>query len=39
VKFAGGSYVPKTDSGQTVEKILRANRYASELAEEGEETV
>ena len=39
VKFAGGSYLPRTESGLSVEKILRANRYASQLAEEGEESI
>ena len=38
VKFAGGSYLPRTESGISVEKILRANRYASKLDEEGEES-
>jgi hypothetical protein len=31
VKFAGGSYIPKTDVGLQVEKILRGDRTSSNL--------
>jgi len=31
VKFAGGSYIPKTDVGIQVEKILRGDRTSSNL--------
>ena len=39
VKFAGGSYLPRTESGQSVEKTIRANKYASKIAEQGEEGI
>ena len=35
VKFAGGAYLPKTESGQSVEKILRG-MTAPKTNEEGE---
>lgn len=39
VKFAGGSYIPKTDSGIQVDKIMRGERLAAEnnVIEEEEE--
>ena len=36
VKFAGGSYIPKTDVGLQVEKIIRGDRTSSNLLEESE---
>ena len=33
-KFAGGAYIPKTDSGQNVDKILRGETTTSEITEE-----
>ncbi len=33
VKFAGGSYIPRTEGGQNVEKIIRSGRLAKELLE------
>jgi ribosomal protein L37AE/L43A len=35
VKFAGGAYLPKTEAGQNVEKILRG-MTAPKITEEGE---
>ena len=29
IKFAGGAYIPKTESGQNVEKILRSDSPSS----------
>jgi len=39
VKFAGGAYLPKTEAGQNIEKILRGEKIATEITEEvvGEE--
>ena len=37
VKFAGGSYIPRTDSGIMVEKIIRGERLAAQREEEAEE--
>lgn len=37
IKFAGGSYIPKTEVGQHVEKALRGDLSATELPEEEEE--
>lgn len=34
VKFAGGAYVPRTESGQNIEKILRGEIKASEIPTE-----
>jgi len=34
VKFAGGSYLPKTDVGLQVEKIIRGDLKSSEMMEE-----
>ena len=31
VKFAGGSYIPKTDIGHQVEKIMRGDKSSSNL--------
>jgi len=39
VKFAGGSYIPKTEGGVHVEKIIRSNRLATEMMDEDEEEV
>ena len=36
VKFAGGAYLPKTEAGQNVEKIMRGI-IAPEITENGEE--
>ena len=35
-KFAGGAYIPKTDSGITLDKILRGELKRSEITEEKE---
>ncbi|MEA2055372.1 MAG: 50S ribosomal protein L37Ae [Candidatus Thermoplasmatota archaeon] len=32
VKFAGGAYLPKTEAGQTVEKMLRADASTPKVA-------
>jgi large subunit ribosomal protein L37Ae len=37
VKFAGGSYIPKTDSGLFVDKIIRGERLAAQKENESEE--
>ena len=31
VKFAGGAYIPKTEAGQNIEKILRGELKPSEI--------
>ena len=33
IKFAGGSYIPKTDGGIQVEKIIRGDKTASNLVQ------
>ena len=37
VKFAGGAYIPRTESGQNVEKMLRGEIHPPEIAPEPEE--
>ncbi len=32
IKFAGGAYLPKTESGQNVEKMLRGEAISKEIA-------
>ena len=39
VKFAGGSYLPKTDGGLQVEKIIRGELASSDLLDEPIEEV
>jgi hypothetical protein len=34
VKFAGGSYIPKTDVGLQVEKIIRGELASADMMEE-----
>jgi len=34
--FAGGAYIPRTESGQNVDKILRGEMAASEILEESD---
>ena len=34
VKFAGGAYIPRTESGQNIEKILRGEVKTSEISTE-----
>jgi large subunit ribosomal protein L37Ae len=36
-KFAGGAYIPKTDSGINLDKILRGESKTSEIYEEKED--
>lgn len=37
IKFAGGSYIPKTEGGQHVEKILRSEPVQMDMMDEDEE--
>jgi large subunit ribosomal protein L37Ae len=37
IKFAGGSYIPKTEGGQHVEKILRSEPVRMDMMDEDEE--
>ena len=37
IKFAGGAYLPKTESGQNVEKMLRGEYIAPELTAKSKE--
>lgn len=39
VKFAGGAYYPKTEAGQSVEKMLRGEIEAPKIKPEGIKTV
>jgi len=36
VKFAGGAYIPRTESGQNIEKIVRGEIKSSDLVEKVE---
>jgi large subunit ribosomal protein L37Ae len=36
IKFAGGAYLPKTESGQNVEKILRGEAVAEDFTSQEE---
>lgn len=37
VKFAGGAYIPRTETGQNIEKMLRGEITTSEVTEKAEE--
>lgn len=37
VKFAGGSYIPRTEAGQHVEKVIRGSKRSAAEAELEEE--
>lgn len=37
VKFAGGAYIPRTEVGQNVEKILKGETITPEIKEEAKE--
>ena len=37
VKFAGGAYIPRTETGQNIEKIIRGEISHPEVSEKGEE--
>ncbi|MFO8077777.1 MAG: 50S ribosomal protein L37ae [Thermoplasmatota archaeon] len=37
IKFAGGSYIPKTEGGQHVEKILRSETTKLDIMDEDED--
>ncbi len=39
VKFAGGAYLPRTESGQNVEKILKGEIESSEIKPKTQEEV
>lgn len=36
VKFAGGAYIPRTETGQNIEKLIRGEITPSELVEKAE---
>ena len=37
IKFAGGAYIPRTETGQKIEKIIRGEISSPEVAEKVEE--
>ena len=39
IKFAGGAYLPKTEAGQNIEKILKGEIAAPEITPEPKEEV
>jgi large subunit ribosomal protein L37Ae len=39
IKFAGGAYLPKTESGQNVEKMLRGEVHPKEITPKSTEEV
>ncbi|UCF49367.1 MAG: 50S ribosomal protein L37ae [Thermoplasmatales archaeon] len=39
IKFAGGAYLPKTESGQNVEKMLRGEMVKTEISSKAQEDV
>jgi large subunit ribosomal protein L37Ae len=39
IKFAGGAYYPRTESGQNIEKMLRGETKASDIPKETEKPI
>ena len=39
IKFAGGAYIPKTEAGQNVEKMLRGEVEIPKISEEKPEKI
>ena len=39
IKFAGGSYIPKTEIGHHVDKVFRSDSLSTEIADNEEEKI